>query len=617
MGFDTLDIGGYPVKVALGGLLAALVLSLCVACGGKELSDADVLEKVVPSMAEIKFRTSSLGTGFLVDGGYIVTAAHVVWPLNEVDVVFSDGTEHRNVSVVSLDQFSDLAFLGPIDTSVPKVEFAHIEGQLEGSSVLNLGYARGDSSITRGKFEAIGSWPEADVTWGNSTAEGISGMSGGPLTNLKGDVIGLHIRSGESGSTGISSETVRDRLDRIGRGEDASVLGSRMLLATEEAKHEHEFVVQGPWETAVFWALGSSPTIEFDANWDVEYGLFASNGEAYFKPAFRSTKDGVNDACCTSRAWFAVVKQSFDVERHGVIKSSVPLARYEDPDDGRQLQVGDTVAGVIDTPGDIDRYTIQLSRRKGIAVQVNALDRTTVTIDYPDAAPYEIVSGQLYFSDIEYRPPRDAKYTIAVQQGSETFGGPVGYVLTVSLRPTITRLDGPANTLDSPVGDVLRHKFDHSIPTIQIDYPANLTGGDEKVIAAELFEQDRRGRTVTLEKRDLSHHRKQPDEILTVSDYMERSVLSSTFPYKGEKVVTARREVETPSGAPVLIEDFEADDGGMKGVRLAYIHEGETGFMAIFYAPGEVFDEWKPVVDYCIGTFSIGDFSVVDGMTGQ
>ena len=53
----------------------------------------------------------------------------------------------------------------------------------------------------------------------------------------------------------------------------------------------------------------------------------------------------------------------------------------------------------------------------------------------------------------------------------------------------------------------------------------------------------------------------------------------------------------------------------MKGVRLAYIHEGETGFMAIFYAPGEVFNEWRHVVDYCIGTFSIGDFSVADGMS--
>ncbi len=617
MDLDTLDIGGDPVKIALGGLLAALMLALCAACGSKELSDADVLEKVVPSMAEINHRAWSLGSGFLVEGGYVVTAAHVVWPLNEVDVVFSDGTEHQNVPVVSYDQFADLAFLGPIDTPAPRVEFADSEGLHVGDSVMKLGYARGEPRIIRGKLERSGSWAEADVTWVRSTAEGMSGMSGGPMTNDKGEVISFHIRGSASGSTGITSDTIRGRLDRIARGEDASVLGSRMLLATDEAKHEHEFELRSRWDTEVFWSRASAATIEFDANWDVEYGLFISSGKAYSTPAFRSTKDGVADASCFCGSWFVVVRQKFDIDRDGVIKSPVPWVRYHDPDDGRQLQVGDTVAGVIDTPGDIDRYTIQLSRHKGIAVQVSALDRTTVTIDYPDAAPYEIVSGQLYFSEMTYRPPRDAEYTIAVQQGSETFGGPLGYVLTVSLRPTITRLDGPANTLDSPVGDVLRHKFDHSIPTIQIEYPANVTGGEREIIAAELFEQDRRGRTVTLEKRDLSQHRMQPDEELSVADYMERSVLSNTFPYKGEKVVTARREIETPSGAPVLIEEFEVDNGGMKGVRLAYIHEGETGFMAIFYAPGEVFDEWRPVVDYCIGTFSIGDFSVVDGMTGQ
>ena len=439
-------------------------------------------------------------------------------------------------------------------------------------------------------------------------------MSGGPTTNRKGEVISFHIRGNENGSMSISSDTIVDRLDRIARGEEASVLGSSMMLSTEEAKHEHEFALRGLWDTAVFWGRESSSTIDFEAHWDVEYGLFASNGDPYFTSAFRSTKDGVNDACCTTRAWFVVVKPEFGIERCGVIKSSVPLARYYDPDDGRKLQIGDTIMGAIDTPADIDRYTIQLSRAQGIAVQVTSFEQITVTIDSPDAAPYEIVSGQLYFSEITYRPPRDGEYTIALQQSGETFSGPVGYLLTVSLRPTITRLDGPANTIESPVGEMLRHKFNNPVPTIQIDYPVNITGGDKEVIAAELFEQDRRGRTVTLERRDLDQYRQQPDEALSVDDYMERSVLSSSFPYKGEKAVTARREIETPSGAPVLIQEFEADNGGMKGVRLAYIHEGETGFMAIFYATGEVFDEWRPVVDYCIGTFSIGDFSLANEM---
>ena len=44
-----------------------------------------------------------------------------------------------------------------------------------------------------------------------------------------------------------------------------------------------------------------------------------------------------------------------------------------------------------------------------------------------------------------------------------------------------------------------------------------------------------------------------------------------------------------------------------------YIHEEKTGFMAVYYAPSQVFEDWKPVVEYSIGTFSIGAFSVANG----
>ena len=87
-------------------------------------------------------------------------------------------------------------------------------------------------------------------------------------------------------------------------------------------------------------------------------------------------------------------------------------------------------------------------------------------------------------------------------------------------------------------------------------------------------------RTLALEQFDLGFY----DEALSIDQYVRRSVLANGLPLRGEKV-TARREVTTAAGAPVVVEEFEADDGKTKGVRLAYIHEGATGFMAIFYAP--------------------------------
>ncbi len=641
MGFNTLNFGGIPVRVVLLGLLAALMLSLCAACGG-ELSEESVLEdptpsiedapvedtalgesvlkKLTPSMVTFQFRGVDGGSGFLVDGNYIVTAAHVVWGLPGIDVLYDDGTLHENVPIAGYDYFTDLAFLGPVDISAPTLEFAEFDSLTLEDTAFIVGDPRGPGgiSVSEGNFYSTLDWPEANATIVYASAESKTGMSGGPITNGSGEVIGVLVRRrGEEFSWGPSSVTVKDRLGKLARGEDITALGRRDLPDIGEGSREHRFFLRDRWDTATFVSQESNHTIEFDSYRDVEYGFFDIKGVGAFMPDSRTVQEGLTDRCCITGPGFIEVRQRFDIKRLVTLKSSTPLVRRSDTDDGRQLRIGSIVEGVIDTPGDIDRYTIDLEAGESVAIQMSALKRLSVTIDHAESPPYEVGSGELYFDEIKYRAPVDATYTVALQMNPRTFSHPLGYTLTVLKSWVEPNLHGRSGGIRPSFGNVLRHTLQSKPQPIYIDYPANITGGDREVIAAELFEQDRWGRTVTLEKRDLNQHRRQPDEELSVSDYMERSVLSSTFPYKGEKEITARREVETPYGAPVLIEEFEVDDGGMKGVRLAYVHEGETGFMAIFYAPGEVFDEWRPVVDYCIGTFSVGDFSVADAVTDE
>ena len=612
------------MKVAIFGLLAALVLALCAACGG-ELSEEGVLKKLAPSMVTVQFRGADSGSGFLVDGNYIVTAAHVVWGLPGIDILLEDGTIHESVPVTAYDYFADLAFLGPVDTLAPPVEFAEADSLAAEDTVFNVGKTKqlGGLAVTKGEFTRTLEWPEADVTFVLSSAVGKPGMSGGIIANERGEVIGVHVQGDHRGSLGPSSEAVEDRLEKLARGEDITVLGSRELPDVRDGSREHRFVLRDRWDTVTLVLESSRKGIEFDSYRDVEYGLFDINGNGDSKPPFRTVQESLSDqygptaVCCYGGTGLVEIRQRFDIERQVTLKSVGPLIQRDDPDDGRQLRIGDTVAGAIDTPGDIDRYTIDLAAGESIAIRLSALRPILVTVEHSDAPPYDVVSGDVYFDEIKYRAPVDATYTVAVQMRPADFGHPVGYTLTALKSWADPNRRGFSAVFDTPVGEVLRHSLDHRVPRIQIDYPANVTGGDREEIAAEFFEQDRWGRTVTMEKRDLSHHRRRPDEELSVDNYMNRSVLSSAFPYKGVKVVTARRVVETPSGAPVLIEDFEVDNGGMKGVRLAYIHEGETGFMAIFYAPGEVFDEWRPVVDYCIGTFSIGGYSIADDLSDE
>lgn len=592
-----------------------------------DLSLGELLKAVTPSIVSIRWFGGIKGTGFLVEGNYVVTAAHVVWPDTVVDVKFEDGTEYDNVQVAAFDHFADLAFLGPIDTSAPQLVFGDARVEDEGNTMYSVGHAQGSKELfaTKGEFVRLEDWTDAFISEVTTSAEGIGGMSGGPVANGSGEVVGVNLRSSDAENIGASSDTVRDRLSRILRGEDASPFGSR-FPSTDGGDKEHEFRLDGRWDTAVFWGKHSSASIEFDAPWDVEYGLFNQWGYESFNSTFRSTRQGIGDACCPGAPWLVIVNQPFDLTRAVKMSSTAPMVRYHDPDDGKHIGIGHSVAGVFDNARDVDPYTIFLREGDRITIELTlGLSDAIVTIDHADAAPYEVFVAEGGWQDtheFEFRAPRDAEYTIAVQRDPETRSYPSGYVMKISQSTATDEISESSqhserveSALESPVGKMLRHTYEETDPAIRIDYPLNVTGGDRDVFAAELFEQDRSGRTVTLEKREMSQHRRSPEEEISVADYMERSVLALAFPYKEDKLVTASREIDTPSGAPILIEEFEMNDGWMKGVRLAYIHEGEKGYMAIFYAPSDVFDQWRPVVDYCMGSFSIGGFSVADGLS--
>ena len=612
------------MRITLPKLLAALALAMCLACGDRP-SDEDVLQKLAPSMVTIQFRERDIGSGFLVEGNYVATAAHVVWGFPEIDVVFSDGSVRGDAPILGYDHFADLAFLGPFDTTAPHVAFADADSLAAGDSVFNVGFAKGLGrlSFTKGEITRTLVWPEADVTLVYSTTEARPGMSGGLTANDRGEVVSVISLGDETVSIGPTMETVKDRLGKIARGEPISVLGSREPPDVRDGSREHQFVLRDRWDTETLVLEGARKGVDFDAHRDVEYALFDVNGKGDLSPPFRPVQESLSNlygptaACCIGGTGFIEIRQRFDIERHVALKSLTPLVRRDDPDDGRQLRIGDTVAGAIDTPGDIDRYTILLSQGESIGIRMSARRRLSVTIEHANAPPYDVVTGTVHFDEIKFRAPVEATYTVAIQIDPESFGHPLGYTLTVSEATVEPNRRGPYPRFHTPVGEVLRHIFHNGLPRIQIEYPANVTGGNREEIATDFFEQDRWGRTVALEESALGHHRRRPDEELTVHTYMNRSALSNALPYKGLKLITARREIETQAGGPILIEEFEADNGGMKGVRLAYVHEGETGYMAIFYAPGEVFDKWRPVVDYCIGAFSIGDFSVADAMADR
>jgi len=61
------------------------------------------------------------------EGGYVLTNAHVVWPLQDVRVVFLDGSEHLDAPVLKWDLMGNLAVIGSLDTDIPPLTLEYGE----------------------------------------------------------------------------------------------------------------------------------------------------------------------------------------------------------------------------------------------------------------------------------------------------------------------------------------------------------------------------------------------------------------------------------------------------------------------------------------------------------
>ena len=104
-----------------------------------QLSAAEVYARLAPSIVFIE-TPAGTGSGVLIDEGYIVTNRHVVWPYESVWVTFPDGAWYDDVPVIGWDALSDLAVLGPVETSVAPSELADGEGLAPGSELYLVGY---------------------------------------------------------------------------------------------------------------------------------------------------------------------------------------------------------------------------------------------------------------------------------------------------------------------------------------------------------------------------------------------------------------------------------------------------------------------------------------------
>jgi serine protease Do len=151
----------------------------------------------------------SLGSGFIVSNdGYLMTNAHVVANADEVVVRLTDKREFK-AKVVGSDRRTDVALLKISAQNLPTVSIGDPTHLKVGEWVIAIGSPFGfDSTVTKGIVSAVGrSLPEENYTPFIQTDAAVNpGNSGGPLFNMRGEVVGINsqIYSRTGGFMGIS-----------------------------------------------------------------------------------------------------------------------------------------------------------------------------------------------------------------------------------------------------------------------------------------------------------------------------------------------------------------------------------------------------------------------------
>jgi len=151
----------------------------------------------------------SLGSGFILwSDGYILTNHHVVKDSKEVVVRLSDRRQFQ-AQVVGSDERSDIALLKIDAKDLPAVKLADVGRSRVGDWVLAIGSPFGfDYTVTSGILSAKGRILETEqyVPFLQTDAAVNPGNSGGPLFNLKGEVLGVNsqIYSQNGGFQGVA-----------------------------------------------------------------------------------------------------------------------------------------------------------------------------------------------------------------------------------------------------------------------------------------------------------------------------------------------------------------------------------------------------------------------------
>lgn len=159
-----------------------------------------------------------VGSGFIVSAdGFVMTNAHVVDGADEVYVTLTDNREYK-AKIIGADKRTDVALVKIEGSNLPRIAFGDSNKLRVGEWVIAIGSPFGlDNTVTAGIVSAKARDTGDYLPLIQTDVAVNPGNSGGPLINMRGEVIGINsqIYSRSGGYMGISFAVPIDEAMRV------------------------------------------------------------------------------------------------------------------------------------------------------------------------------------------------------------------------------------------------------------------------------------------------------------------------------------------------------------------------------------------------------------------
>lgn len=366
------------------------------------MSAAEIYDGIVDSIVFISSDEGS-GTGIVIEGGWILTNAHVVERLETVRIGRSDGVDLGEHAVYGLDWIFDLALVGPVDDDelIPFGRTSSADLGI-GDPVMLIGFPDEPNEaatptltsgiVSRRRQPALGNYPFVQVD-----ATIAPGQSGGALVDMNGNLMGISGLEFGEGEFGLAFEAdaMWPRIDDLLEAPSEIVPETNEVFTLSDEvgpRRSFGFLIEVDASGRTNLAAISDDDIFLDITTLGGATLIdqVDLADPFFLPSGASDKvyfiDELLDGGETlegdlTPGLYQVRIGSFGEGPATVdITSDNALRPFRDVEEGAELPVGLIVEGEFDWSGDSDRWELPLVAGERVTITADGIADTVLAV---------------------------------------------------------------------------------------------------------------------------------------------------------------------------------------------------------------------------------------------